>query len=152
MRESPCWRLVAIAGAPRLCRTNRFYYFPLRPDGISRLDAAAVEVSSGEVAGGGPYRRLRQRSGSGASERAVVAEAAGVFDASRRAGGAFFIEGIVGYQSHRQRICRPDQAKQTRAVADIQCQRTLNSGDGDRVGYKRPGSGGTQVRCAPKFE
>src|SRR5207253_5019217 len=115
---------------------------------LSRLDDAVVEVSSGELAHVGPYRRLRQRSGRGASERAVVAEAAGVFDASRRAAGAFFIEGIVGYQSHRQRICWPYQAKETRAVADIQCQRTLNSGDGDRVGYERPGSGRTQVRCA----
>ena len=101
---------------------GQVYSLPDSGDDISRLNDAAVEVSSGELAGGGPYRRLRQRSGSGASERAVVAEAAGVFDASRRAGGAFFIEGIVGYQSHRQRICWPHQAKETRAVADIQIQ------------------------------
>src|SRR5258706_9606922 len=128
------------------------------PDGgggdNSRREHAVVEVSSAEPARGGPYRRLRQRSvsNSGASERAVVAEAAGVSDASRRTVGAFFIEGVVGYQSRRQNIRWPFQAKETRAVADIQCQRTLNGGEGDRVGYKRPGSGGTQVRCAPKFE
>src|SRR5205085_1846520 len=61
-------------------------------DDISRLDDAVVEVSSGESAVGSPYWRLRQRSVSGATERAVVAQAAGVFDASGRAGVAWFVE------------------------------------------------------------
>src|SRR6185503_15472864 len=89
---------------------------------VSRQDDAVVEVSSGESAVGGPYRRLRQRSIRGTSERAVVPQAAAVFDASRRAVGAFFVEGIMRYQSHFQRSLRLDQAKELRIVAAVQYQ------------------------------